>query len=199
MSELILNNQKFSNPLFVFALEMEAGKEFENENKIFTGIGKINAVYHLMKAISRYQPDIVINLGTAGSTEFNKGTVVCCNQFIQRDMEVTALGFQKFETPFSNEAIVLNNGLEIAHLPKGICGSGDNFEMEHNNPEYNVIEMEAFALAKICEREKIPFLCLKYISDGADGNAVADWNEEVKKASQKLDEALHSARSAAQR
>ena len=62
--------------------------------------------------------------------------------------------------------------------------------MEHNNTEYNVIEMEAFALAKVCKEEKLPFLCLKYISDGADGNAVDDWSTEVKKAAQKLRENL---------
>ena len=43
--------------------------------------------------------------------------------------------------------------------------------------------MEAFALAKVAELEKIDFLCLKYISDGADGNAADDWTLEVKKAS----------------
>ena len=30
-------------------------------------------------------------------------------------------------------------------------------------------------------KEKITILCLKYISDGADGNAVDDWSTEVKK------------------
>ena len=105
-------------------------------------------------------------------------------------MEVTALGFQKFETPFSTDPVILQYGLEIDNLLKGICGSGDQFEMEHKNPEYNVIEMEAFALAKVSKEENIPFLCLKYISDGADGNAVDDWSTEVKKAAQKLRETL---------
>ena len=41
-----------------------------------------------------------------------------------------------------------------------------------------------------CKEEKLPFLCLKYISDGADGNAVDDWSTEVKKAAQKLRETL---------
>lgn len=185
-----INNITYKNPLFVFALEKEAGTEFSQENVAFVGVGKINATYNLLKAIQKHQPDLIINLGTAGSTEFNKGSVVCCTEFIQRDMEVTALGFQKFETPFSTDPIILQYGLEIDNLPKGICGSGDQFEMEHNNTEYNVIEMEAFALAKVCKEEKLPFLCLKYISDGADGNAVDDWSTEVKKAAQKLRETL---------
>lgn len=187
---IVINGKIFTNPLLVFALEAEAGKEFDNFNKVFTGIGKVNAAYQLMKAIQQFQPDIIINLGTAGSTTFNRGEVVGCTQFIQRDMEVTALGFQKFETPFENTPVILNYGEVLPHLPQGICGSGDQFETEHTNPEYNVIEMEAYALAKITLMEKLPFVCLKYISDGADGAAVNDWSIEVKKAAEKLKNAL---------
>lgn len=185
-----INNTTYQYPLFVFALESEAGSHFESDHKIFVGVGKVNATYYLTKSISKYQPDIIINLGTAGSTVFDRGSVVCCKQFIQRDMEVSALGFAKFETPFENSAIILNSGIELANFPIGICGSGDQFEMEHNNHEYNVIDMEAYALAKVANLENIPFLCLKYISDGADGNAVDDWNIEVKRASEALSKAL---------
>ena len=187
---IVINGKIFTNPLLVFALEAEAGKEFGNFNKVFTGIGKVNATYHLLKAILEEKPDLIINLGTAGSTTYNRGEVVCCTQFIQRDMDASPLGFQKFETPFSEDAIILNNGLQVEDLPIGICGSGDQFEIEHKNQEYNVIEMEAFALATLAKKENIPFLCLKYISDGADGNAVEDWQDEVKKASKKLKEIL---------
>jgi len=180
---MTINGKNYSNVLLVFALESEAGNEFENYNKVFVGIGKVKATYHLTKAIQEINPDLVINLGTAGSTEFDRGNVVNCHRFIQRDMDVRALGFQKFETPFSNGPILLDYGLNIERLPNGICGSGDQFEMQHINPEYNVIDMEGFALAKVAKQEGIDFLCLKYISDGADGNAADDWTEEVKKAS----------------
>lgn len=185
-----IGQKKYSKPLLVFALESEAGREFEAFDKIFVGVGKINATYHLLKGIEKYQPDLIINLGTAGSTVFDRGSVICCTEFIQRDMEVTALGFQKFETPFSDDPVVLKYGIEVPCLPKGICGSGDQFETEHQNHKYNVIEMEAFALATVAKNEKIPFLCLKYISDGADGSAVQDWNLEVKKAAGKMKETL---------
>jgi len=187
---MTINGKLYSNILLVFALESEAGKEFESFNKLFVGVGKIKATYHLVKAIQKSKPDLIINLGTAGSTVFDRGTIVNCSRFIQRDMDVRSLGFQKFETPFSTDPVILQYGLEIDNLPKGICGSGDQFEMEHKNPEYNVIEMEAFALAKVAEQEQIDFLCLKYISDGADGNAADDWSTEVKKAAQKLRETL---------
>lgn len=190
MKRITLNGQTYENPLLVFALEMEAQEAFLGFDTLYTGVGKINAAYQLTKALQRERYGMVINLGTAGSTEFNRGEVVCCSEFIQRDMDATALGFGKFETPFSGKPPLLEYGLHLEGPPSGICGSGDQFEMEHLNPEYNVIEMEAYALASVCKEEGVPFLCLKYISDGADGNAVDDWQLEVKKAAQALKAAL---------
>ena len=185
-----INGKIYKNPLFVFAMEAEAANEFQEFRKTFTGLGKLNAAYTLMKEISKTKPDIVINLGTAGSSIFQKGEVVCCKGFIQRDMNVTELGFEKYKTPFSEENPVLVYGLKISNLKEGICGTGDNFESDHQVHEYNVVDMEAYALALICKRENIPFLCLKYISDGANSSAADDWREEVKKAPKKLKEAL---------
>ena len=54
--------------------------------------------------------------------------------------------------------------------------------MKHTESIYNVVDMESYALAVIAMKENIPFLCLKYISDGADGSAADDWNELVHKA-----------------
>ena len=145
---MTINKKNYNNILLVFALESEAGNEFESYNKVFVGIGKVKASYNLTKAIQTMNPDLIINLGTAGSTIFDRGSIVNCNRFIQRDMDVRALGFKKFETPFSDEPILLEYGLKIENLPNGICGSGDQFEIEHINPEYNVIDMEAFPLRK---------------------------------------------------
>ncbi|WP_187477328.1 nucleosidase [Amniculibacterium sp. G2-70] len=190
MKKITLKKSEFQRPLFVFAMKEEAVNLFDDYQLIFTGLGKINASYELTKAIAKYAPDIIINLGTAGSTLFNRGEVVCCNQFVQRDMDVSALGFEKFKTPFAKEESILKYGLELDELNLGTCGTGDSFETEHRNTEYNVVDMEAYALAAIAQREQIPFLCLKYISDGADDNAVDDWNEGVKKAAKALKSSL---------
>lgn len=190
MKSIKIQNTHYHRPLLVFAMKEEAENLFDDYQLIFTGLGKINASYTLTKAIAAYQPDIIINLGTAGSTKFNKGSVVCCTHFVQRDMDVTALGFDKFLTPFSQEKAILEAWLALDDLPKGICGTGDSFETEHKNTEYNVIDMEAYALALVTKKEAIPFLCLKYISDGADGSAVNDWQVEVKNAALALHGAL---------
>jgi adenosylhomocysteine nucleosidase len=165
--------------LFVFALPSEAAEEFEHVSKVVVGIGKINAAYELIKAICKHKPKLIINLGSAGSNFFKRGEVVCCTKFIQRDMDVRGLGFKQYETPFSGIDAILHYGIKIKGLPEGICGTGDSFEMNHFVPDYNVIDMEAYALAFIAMKEQIPFLCLKYISDGADGTAADDWSVQV--------------------
>lgn len=174
-------------PLFVFALESEADVEFVDKELLFVGVGKINTTYNLTKRIDIYKPSIIINLGSAGSNIFPRESVVCCTQFVQRDMNATMIGCKKYETPFSkNEEGTLNYGLEVDFLEKGICGTGDNFEVAHQTNDYNVIDMEAYALANVAKREGIPFLCLKYISDGADDSAGDDWEVMVHRAAKIL-------------
>ncbi|RFS27064.1 nucleosidase [Chitinophaga silvatica] len=178
------------DPLFVFALEYEATELFESVKPLFVGIGKVNAAYHLTKRIARQRPGLIINLGSAGSNKFSKGSVVCCNRFIQRDMDVRPLGFSKYETPLSGQAPLLEYGFAAPGLPSGICGTGDSFETGHQTEDYDVIDMEAYPLAWIAQEEKIPFLCLKYISDGADGQAAEDWQVTVHSAAEVLKQAI---------
>ncbi|MBX3241098.1 MAG: hypothetical protein KIT80_16445 [Chitinophagaceae bacterium] len=176
--------------LLVFALESEAAGYFKDRDVLFTGIGKLNAGYHLLKRIVQKRPGMIVNLGSAGSAVFKKGEVVCCTRFIQRDMDVTPLGFAKYETPFCEQDVVLQYGFRANRLPEGTCGTGDNFEIQHNGNAYDVIDMEAFALAWVARQEQIPFVCLKYISDGADGKAADDWAVSVHQAAVVLHEVM---------
>lgn len=173
---------KAGDVLFVFALESEAGSSFHEVNRVFTGIGKVNAAIELTRAIHRHRPQLIVNLGSAGSTHFNRGDVVCCTRFVQRDMDVRGLGFSLYETPLSGIPPVLEYGVKVDGLPEAVCGTGDSFEMSHSTTVYNVVEMEAYPLALIAMQENIPFLCLKYISDGADDAAAEDWTVHVHRA-----------------
>lgn len=168
--------------LFSFALESEAADVFVGQNTLITGIGKVNAAYELTKAIQNKKPSLIVNLGSAGSNSFQKGDIICCTKFVQRDMDVRGLGFAQYETPLSNLPVILDYGLAMDNLQIGICGTGDSFEMGHATKIYDVVDMEAYALAMIAMKENIPFLCLKYISDGADDNAADDWVIQVHKA-----------------
>ena len=178
-------------PLLVFAMKEESAGAFDDHEALHTGIGKVNASYALTKYLQNNKPSMIINMGTAGSRKHKGGSVINCTEFVQRDMDVTVLGFEKYKTPFSDDPIILNHGAIIDGLEKGLCGTGDNFDASDAAFDYDVVDMEAYALALICQRENIPFLCLKYISDGADDNADSDWNAALERAADALKTELH--------
>ncbi|GAB3010698.1 5'-nucleosidase [Niabella terrae] len=180
-----------SDAIFCFALASEAAEVFEGQPQLITGIGKVNAAYELTKSIQHRRPGLIVNLGSAGSDRFERGSVVCCTRFVQRDMDVQGLGYARYETPLSNLPVVLEYGLKMDGLPEATCGTGDNFEMGHQSDLYDVVDMEAYALAMIAMKEQIPFLSLKYISDGADGSAADDWTVEVHRAAAAFGRLLH--------
>lgn len=168
-----------ADTLFVFALAAEAGSVFAGMNSVFTGIGKVNAAIALTRAIAANRPRLIVNLGSAGSLRHGKGAVVCCTRFVQRDMDVTPLGFARYETPLSDIPVLLEHGVVIPGLPVETCGSGDSFEINHGDAPYDVVDMEAYVLALIARAEGIPFVCLKYISDDAGSDAAGDWAVQV--------------------
>ncbi len=189
---MTINGKLYSNILLVFALESEAGKEFESFNKLFVGVGKIKATYHLVKAIQKSKPESIINLGTAGSTVFAKeGILVQMHtRFIQRDMDEEHWVLRNSEMQFSEERIFLNMELKQA-ISRTDLRFRLRLEMEHINPNIMSSIWKLLRWRKSLQ-EKIDFLCLKYISDGADGNAADDWTQEVKKASIALKKELDS-------
>ena len=148
------------------------------QDVLITGVGKINATRVLVDYIIKNEPKFIVNYGTAAkcSRRVEVGKIYEIKKFIQRDMNATQLGFETYQTPFGKGAI--NTGLV---LPSNlVCGTGDNFWEGDSQftAEYDVADMEAYALASVCEEYKIPFRCFKYISD--EGNA-DQWIENCKK------------------
>jgi adenosylhomocysteine nucleosidase len=182
--------------LLVFALASESQEKFNDFKIVHTGVGKINAAYGLTKALETWRhehgklPRMVINLGSAGSNEFNAGQVVNCTDFIQRDFDTTAVGEGQYETPNELGSACLNNGLPFDDFPTGICGTGDNFATEQGKFFWNVMDMEAYVYAKICRLEKVPFACFKYITDGADGKAADSFSQALVYAAAELRKAV---------
>ena len=156
--------------LFIAAIKEETvGLDYFN----YTGVGKINATYNTLKLINLYKPKIIINYGTAGAINTELNGIIECTKFYQRDMDIRSLDFELGETPFDNikEIIISKNGFS--------CGTGDNFVNQKIDMKVDVVDMEAYAIAKVCQLEKIEFKCFKYISDNADENAKIDWNENL--------------------
>jgi adenosylhomocysteine nucleosidase len=170
------------------ALPMEAQGRFEAHGVpvLFTGVGKVNAAHRLTRTLAAARSNgdtpLVVNFGTAGSRRFATGAVVACRQFVQRDMDVTGLGFPLHATPFEEVPRVLEFPEVFPELPHGVCGSGDRFESAHQEPDFDVVDMEAYALAKVCHLEAAPFACAKYVTDGADASAANDWQANLPRA-----------------
>jgi adenosylhomocysteine nucleosidase len=172
--------------LIVMALQVESQGLFERGGVavLYTGLGKVNAALSLMRALRDYrhagqQPPLVLNFGTAGSQHLRTGTLVGCHQFVQRDMDVSAIGFPLGMTPFEELPARLEFPVVFSELPQALCGSGDSFETGVARLHCEVIDMEAYALAKVCLLEQAGFGCAKFVTDGADGAAAGDWQRNL--------------------
>lgn len=175
--------------LVVVALREESAGVFEAAGipVLYCGVGKVNAASALARALTRYALQgrampRVMNFGSAGSRRYPAGTLVECHEFVQRDMDVSGLGFALGVTPYDEAPSCLRFEPVFAHLPSAVCGSGDSFATSVTGMDCAVVDMEAYALAKVCWYEKAPFACAKYVSDGADHAAAEDWQRNLHKA-----------------
>ena len=160
--------------LILVAVEAELSQKDLPDLQIhYTGVGKINASIKTSEIIKDYSPTQIINYGTAGSLNKNLKGLVEVNQFFQRDMDASPLGFKVGQTPFDDiEEIKFGN--------RGCsCGTGDSFLTQTPKLKTDIVDMEAYAIAKICYLKNINFRCFKYISDYADGSANDDWIKNV--------------------
>ena len=175
--------------LVVVALPAESAGVFEAAGipVLYCGVGKVNAAIALARELARYThqgqaPPLVLNFGSAGSRQFATGTLVECHEFVQRDMDVSGLGFALGVTPYDDAPPCLRFEQIFNHLPSAVCGSGDSFATVPTSMDCGVVDMEAYALAKVCWCEKAQFACAKYVSDGADHAAADDWQQNLHKA-----------------
>ena len=156
---------------------------------LYCGVGKVNAAIALTRELRRYAhaaqpPPLVLNFGSAGSRVHATGSLVACHEFAQRDMDVSGLGFALGVTPYDEAPAVLTFEPRFAHLTTAVCGSGDSFATGASAVECAVVDMEAYALAKVCWLENAPFACAKYVTDGADHAAADHWRNNVHKAAE---------------
>ena len=172
------------------ALEIESQGLFAERGVpvLYTGLGKVNAAYRLARALSEHRAlhgrvPRVVNFGTVGSPKLAAGSVVACRRFVQRDMDVTGLGFALGTTPFEDVPATLEFAPLFPELPEGVCGTGDRFETGKPLVDCDVIDMEAYALAKVCHLEAAEFGAVKFVTDGADGDAGVDWQANLPRAS----------------
>lgn len=179
------------NPLVVMALPIESQGVFEREGipVLYTGVGKINAAWALTRKLNDYRSSgrvlpLVLNFGTAGSRTFPTHSLVACDTFVQHDMDVSGLGFAIGTTPFDDCPALLEFDSVFRHLRRAVCASGDRFLTGECAVSCDVVDMEAYALAKVCRLEGTPFAAVKYVTDGADDASAADWQNNLHRAAE---------------
>lgn len=161
--------------IVVFALHEEAPNLFKQYENVFEiGVGKVNAATHTTYLINKYKPERVINLGTAGGLTVGTG-IYRINKFFQHDVNMIPLGLKPGQVLYDDLSVI-----EVEGEGKS-CGTGDIFVTEPNKLRLNcdIIEMEAYSVAKACIINKTKFEVYKYITDAADGAASETWQNAV--------------------
>lgn len=162
--------------IIVAALEEETQGLQKFAPVIHTGVGKINACLHLYDAILKHKPDLVLNYGTAGGL----GNLVGLHKikhFVQADMDVRGLNIPRGVTPFAKEKLPIKSGILLATSDSFITDSAK--QLEGLDAEVDLVDMEAYALLRVCQHHKVLFESYKYVSDNANESAGTDWKESV--------------------
>ena len=160
--------------LILVALQDELDvNEIGDFKAYYSGVGKVNAAIKTLQVIQKHSPNLIINFGTAGSLNPRLSGLLEVGSFYQRDMDASPLGFEIGQTPFEDEK-------EISFGRQGVsCGTGDKFVTRTPTLKTDIVDMEAFAIAKVCKLKNIDFRCFKFISDNADNEAKDDWVDNV--------------------
>ena len=166
----------------IIALSEEA-EGIEGYPIYLSGCGKVNATIATMKAINDGYENI-INFGSAGTVSDVRGLVEVTG-YIDRDMDARALNFKLGQTPFEDGIMIGESGI--------VCGSGDKFATSKPEIACDIVDMEAYAIAKTCLKEGVNFRSFKYISDSADENSANDWEENVHKGNKLFQTILYRA------
>lgn len=156
---------------------------------LLTGVGKVNAAFRLTDAILRERPAFVLNVGTAGTLRLAVGDIVVSNHFIDRDYEQLRLHGLDYEA--TTDGGVLFPKLSAA-MPAQLrdkdhaVNTGDNFVTETAQLTGDVVDMEAYAEAVVCNTYGLPFVAVKCVTDVIGKNSVALWNERLSEARRAL-------------
>lgn len=163
-----------------------------------SGIGKVAAAVGTTILLDEYQPDLVINTGSAGGfdSSLSLGDVVISTEVRHHDADVTAFGYEMGQMAQQPAAFIADEKLiEIAeqalakmeskHAVRGLICTGDAFVasaerqafIRQHFPTVVAVEMEAAAIAQTCHQFKVPFVVVRAISDVADKEASMSFDE----------------------
>jgi nucleoside phosphorylase len=139
---------------------------FENKEKnqrlLITGIGKQLTAINLTKYLSKNdKPDLIINVGYAGSTDIQIGKWVNISRVYNYEWEIPGEEKYVMLAGGSQKLELLNND-EIETVE---CYTSESFVTETDIEEHVAFDMELHSVSLICDLYEIPLVGLKKISD----------------------------------
>lgn len=185
--------------LFAMAAEPEYGPHLKARFKpLMTGVGPVEAGVAMAAALARLKaedalPDLIVSLGSAGSRRLEQTLVYQAASVSYRDMDATALGFSRGETPFLDLPRVVALPHSIPFIPAATLSSGANIVSgaAYDAIDADMVDMETFAVLRACQRFGVKLIGLRGISDGAaELRHVGDWTEYLHIIDEKLAEAI---------
>ncbi|MDE1223311.1 5'-methylthioadenosine/S-adenosylhomocysteine nucleosidase [Vibrio aestuarianus] len=174
-----------------------------------SGIGKVAAAIGTTILLEEYQPDVVINTGSAGGFDasLTMGDVVISSEVRHHDADVTAFGYEmgqmagqpaafKADETLMNIAEKALTQMEDKHAVRGLICTGDAFVctaerqafIRQHFPSVIAVEMEASAVAQTCHQFNVPFVVVRAISDVADKASPMSFDEFLPLAAQSSSE-----------
>lgn len=166
--------------------------EFNNHQLFFlsTGVGEINASSSAQFLITKFGVELIINYGVCGLLNSEiKSTLMLVNKVCHYDIDTSLIDTIEKGRYFYFDSVYIpvyfykiNDLSKKLNLENVICASGDTFVAEESfknelikNYSADICEMELAGIALVCEKNKIPLISLKAVSDNASSS---EYNDE---------------------
>lgn len=169
---------------------------------LLSGIGKVNAAMAATILHEQFNPDKIINTGSAGgfADNLDVGDVVISTEVLHHDVDATAFSYAYGQVPgmpvsytASPELIKLAGEViqeSDIQAEFGIIATGDSFMQREDQiavvrerfPEMLALEMEAAAIAQVCYQYKTPFVIIRALSDIAGKESSVSFDVFLEKA-----------------
>lgn len=169
--------------LFVMATDHEYGPALRARiDPLITGVGVVEAaaVTAAVLAGLAEPPDLVVSLGSAGSRRKPLGEVFQVSHVSWRDVDASPLGFPRGVTPFLDVAPVQPLATPVADWPTATLSTGSDIVSgdAYDRIDADLVDMETWAVLRVCQRAGIPLMGLRGVSDGpGELDSIHGWTE----------------------
>ncbi|HVY50083.1 MAG TPA: 5'-methylthioadenosine/S-adenosylhomocysteine nucleosidase [Devosia sp.] len=185
--------------LYVMAAEFEYGPALRSRiSPLITGVGPVEAAISLTERLTQLFADdrlplLVVSLGSAGSARLEQCGLYQASEVSWRDMDATALGFERGVVPFLDQPATIALGPFIPGVPTATLSTGANVVSGRGYDAIaaQMVDMETYAVLRVCQRFGLPLISLRGISDGdRELGELADWTRYLDIVDVKLAQAV---------